>query len=93
MRDLALPDQRSRAARARQQVSIGPARAIAHQSDPVGCGVGRHFQEEGDVHRSVIQSDAGRGLASLTCKATPSTESDPLPGLTHSNSNVPAAST
>ena len=97
MGSAALMDDFDRAARRREQFPIGPALAVTDKADAVGRGVCRHFEEKREIHgrgrfgwcgslAAAGQSDAGSGLASLVTSATPSTASDPLPGLTQSNS-------
>src|SRR5262249_11974990 len=81
-----------------EESAVRPAPSFADEADPLGIGIGGHLPNERDVHLvrqapTRCQSEAGSGLASFSCSATPPMESDPWPGFTHSSSTVPAAST
>jgi hypothetical protein len=47
---LAVGDQFRRTARGADQFAIGPAFAVADQADAVTGGIGRHFEQKGDIH-------------------------------------------
>ena len=95
----ALLDQLECAARGVEQIGISPELAVADKTDTVRRGLCCHLEEKRDIHLvdfirvAFAQSDAGSGLASLVTSITPSTASEPLPGLTQSSSKLPAAST
>ena len=55
----ALADQFRRTPCPRQQVAIAPALSVAHQANTIGGGLGRHLEEQGNIHWSCVNPMQG----------------------------------